>query len=52
MLKVEGHFLNIFANEFSLGVYTLNGEDETGYFRSINIGFIIFELNIFNYPEL
>jgi hypothetical protein len=51
MLKVETHFLNIFANEFSFGIYTLNGEDDRGYFRSINIGLVIFEINIFNYTK-
>ena len=44
--------LNDFSRgEFSLGIYTLIGEDEGGAFHSVHFGFIFFEIEIAFYHD-
>lgn len=48
-MKIEGQLNNLLEGQFSLGIYTVEGEDEDGYFKAIIMGFIFFEILIIKY---
>jgi hypothetical protein len=46
-MKVE---LSLFSfKNFSLGIFTIEGEDEYGQFNSLTLGFLLFSIEIYVY---
>lgn len=46
-MKIEFSFNSL--QEFSLGIFTAYGEDDSGSFAMLNFGFLFFDISIFKY---
>lgn len=46
-MKIEGNFLN--PDEIEIGLFMAYGEDETGKYHMITIGFLIFSVSLIRY---